>query len=256
MTRSDNIPPIADRGILLACDMDQEWMLKWWWDNYSRHNDLPVHFIDMDLSANMRKWCAQVGTISPLSHKLPYTGEPTEEDKARWESIYAGPILTLRKKMLLKPYALEQSPFTKTLYLDNDTQVLTSLQPLFELDTPFAICPEPIYAQSLDDAKGVIESGHPLYNSGVTLYTKGTPILNQWIDLTNRANHKYMGDENVLTDVIYNHSHTPYHLDPIWNWRPSQGENPHARIIHHVASHGKRTIRRMLPPTQPRQHPE
>ena len=41
---------IFPKGIIVASDMQQEWLLPWWWEHYTRFNSFPVAFIDFGMS--------------------------------------------------------------------------------------------------------------------------------------------------------------------------------------------------------------
>lgn len=55
------------KGILVGCDQNQEWLLSWWWDQYSAHNSYPVVFVDFGMSKTGVAWCNERGTCIPQS---------------------------------------------------------------------------------------------------------------------------------------------------------------------------------------------
>ena len=53
-------------GVIVGSDANHEWLLVWWWENYSRFNSLPVAFVDFGMSPESRKWCQERGLIVDL----------------------------------------------------------------------------------------------------------------------------------------------------------------------------------------------
>lgn len=52
-----------NKGVLVGADQKQEWLLLWWWKNYSEENELPVCFVDFGMSEKGRKWCQKRGQL-------------------------------------------------------------------------------------------------------------------------------------------------------------------------------------------------
>jgi len=44
-------------GVVVAANGTQEWLLKWWWDHYSKNSDFPVTFFDLGKSKSARNFC-------------------------------------------------------------------------------------------------------------------------------------------------------------------------------------------------------
>ncbi len=68
---------IGGDGILTGCDQNQEWMLKWWWENYTACNQFPVTFVDFGMTASAKKWCEKHGTVT--SFALPDNFFPNKD---------------------------------------------------------------------------------------------------------------------------------------------------------------------------------
>jgi len=41
---------VSDKRTYRSCDKGQQWLLPWWWEQYSAHNSYPVVFVDFGLS--------------------------------------------------------------------------------------------------------------------------------------------------------------------------------------------------------------
>ena len=48
-------------GVVVGSDIGSEWMLEWWFNNYSKHNDFPVTFVDYGMSLEASRWCEERG---------------------------------------------------------------------------------------------------------------------------------------------------------------------------------------------------
>ena len=44
-------------GVIVGSDYSQEWLLPWWWENYTKHNRYPVTFVDFGLSQEPIELC-------------------------------------------------------------------------------------------------------------------------------------------------------------------------------------------------------
>jgi len=186
------------KGILVGCDASQTWLFPWWWKNYSAHNNHPVFFVDFE----------------QISLSVP------KVENKEWEAIYGPDLHDARKSWFKKPAALLLSPFEKTIWIDLDCEILAPIDPLFDYNLAFA-----------RDCNGG-------YNSGVIVYTKNSPLIQNWALTAQHSSHLYMGDQNMLPE-----DPAIEELPPEYNWRMSQGLNPSARIIHWVGSWGKTFIR-------------
>src|SRR5689334_9119639 len=62
-------------GVIVGCDLYQEWLLLWWWSHYSSHNAIPVAFVDMGMSEEGALWCKERGEYIKLQ-EIPYQEPP------------------------------------------------------------------------------------------------------------------------------------------------------------------------------------
>lgn len=78
-------------GILVGSNARQEWLLSWWWENYRRHNNDPVSFVDFGLSAEKKEWCKERGRLISLRMPPLFVKDRDEVDTAlveEWESRF------------------------------------------------------------------------------------------------------------------------------------------------------------------------
>lgn len=223
-------------GILVGTDKTQEWLLPWWWERYSAHNTLPVAFVDFGMSDEARQWCEARGQC--LDAPAPFALTPhthfAEDKRRRWEARCGDSIWHFRAAWFRKPTAFQRTPFDITCWLDLDCEVRCNLSSLFgELDdADLAMAPEPAYVQQKDDAYGFLLPGEVSYNSGVVVFRKGAKILREWVELARGCNELFISDQNALSRAIYLHEPPFKELSAQWNWSPSVGESPEARIVH------------------------
>ena len=235
-------------GILVASDEKSEWLLPWWWARYSRRNALPVCFVDLGLSHFGRTFCKEKGLLCPLNIEQPCAlkEQLPQLQAARWETIYGKELWEMRPAWFKKPHALDQTPFEKTLWLDLDCEVLGPLEPLFERyqSDAFVIAPETEGAFLAEEAKGELLPGEVLYNSGVILYHKQSPIIEALKTAAPLRSSEVWGDQQLLSRIVHEQQFPITPLDENYNWRMARGLNIHAVIIHWVGNWGKKYIRK------------
>ena len=59
-----------EKGVMVAASKEIEWLLPWWWKNYSYTNFYPVIFVDFGMTVEAKKWCQERGQLIALP-KLP-----------------------------------------------------------------------------------------------------------------------------------------------------------------------------------------
>ncbi len=235
------------KGIIVASDEKQEWLLPWWWDNYSKHNVFPVTFIDFGLSERGKEFCRERGELVELPTIPSDIGskEGAEANLGRfWESIYGSNTWwEKRKAWHKKPVALLQTPYLHTLWLDTDCEVQACLAPLFDQIAKkegLLLCPEPEKAQEYDRERGHIFSDEILFNSGVIGFTRGCSYIEEWARQTLSDHGSYLGDQNLLSRLIYQKKWPVQILDRLYNWRRiNDGKHPDVKITHWVGESGK-----------------
>lgn len=225
------------KGILIGCDQNQQWMLPWWWKHYSQHNNYPVAFVDFGMSAEAKKWCQSKGHWISLDAPKNFVFPKTliaSDLSTEWEKIYGKDLWQEREKWFYKPFALAQTPFDETIWVDLDCEITGSLAPLFHK----------IHVHS--KMALALESEQTIYNSGVIAYHRNSPLLQQWTDLSYRHNDQFLGDQDVLTFIINQENIEVTELPSKYNWVVREGINFEAIILHWAGKWGKEVIRRQV----------
>lgn len=222
------------RGVVVGCDAAQEWLLPMWWSKYSETNNYPVTFVDFGMSSAAFQWCKERGNGVVLNRSADFLSEVSSEKAGKWEGLYKDEIWDLRKQWFKKPFALLLSPYERTVWLDLDCEVLADLSELFEMD--------------LGKEKLALAKELEGYNSGVIAYEKGAYLIQQWADYAITENKEYMGDQNLLSDLILKQKKEVLELPEIYNWRIYANRDavlhPNAKIIHWACPWGKDYLRR------------
>ena len=236
--------PILPKGILVASDQNLEWLLPWWWENYCSSNSLPVTFVDFGMSESARSFCKEHGEL------LDFAFDPTfvkkrenlhPEVNKKWKN-YGKTFWEARDGWFKKPLAMLQTHFAQTLWLDLDCEVLKPLEPIFDLlseEEHFGIVPEPLFYQGGPD----LLFGEVLYNSGVVLFRHGSTLLQTWAQRSLKENAKFLGDQDLLSRIIFEQKIPVVQLPEIYNARLVTGIPFHATIIHWVGNWGKAFLR-------------
>lgn len=222
-------------GIIVGCDLFQEWLLPWWWENYRRHNRYPVAFFDFGLSERMKEWCRERGDLIWLHGIL--VGDREEVRPAlvhEWESLYGDAFWNYREAWFKKPLACLRSPFERSVWLDLDCEVLGSLAFLFQ-----ACLPPSGLALAKDQTVAT-------YNSGVIAFQDGCPIIQEWANQSIEKADVFRGDQDLLSHIIADKKASICELPSIYNWNVGYGANPEAIVCHWLGPAAKNALRNQM----------
>jgi len=229
------------KGVLVGCDQGQEWLLSWWWNRYRVKNNYPVAFVDFGMSEAAKKWCKERGELISLKipSRFPLSKQKVDRVSARsWENRYGESVWQARTSWFKKPFALLQTPFEKTVWMDLDCEVLDSIAGLFRTNG-VALSRETEASQKNEK----LLDGEVLYNSGVIAYKRGAALIQLWAEEALKSNHHFCGDQELLSRLIFKNKLTISEIPERYNWRMSQGFNLHAVIVHWAGLWGKNYIR-------------
>lgn len=237
-------------GILTGCDQNQEWMLPSWWKLYEKTNSLPVTFIDFGMTKSARLWCEKKGTVIEFQIGSSYLKQKEDIPPITakfWERICAGNLWESRPAWFSKPFALLQSPYYQSLWVDLDTHIKKDLYSLFStIDSDFAIAPTSERYKKFSQIVGLHLANEKTYNTGVILFKKDSPVLSKWAENTLHRNGEFLGDENVLNRLLYEEKISVTLLSRLYNWPHFEEDNPDAAIIHFQGAAGKQQQLQML----------
>lgn len=145
--------PVNGCGIVTGTDTNQEWLLPWWWTNYSAYNTLPVVFIDYGMSPKYRDWCSERGRVVRV-------------DIGKVQALQA------------KPLALLRSPFEKTLWMDADCEVMASVQPILDAvgTGVVGVFHDPFYGP----VTATLNRRYVPVTAGLVVYGRDDPMISSW----------------------------------------------------------------------------
>jgi hypothetical protein len=238
----------TEHGVLVASDKRSEWLLPWWWQGYSKHNHLPVCFIDWGLSSSMQKFCQEKGDHIVLSDDVIVPGPSQISSKCvqEWETIYGKSIWQVRKAWFRKPVSMLHSPYQHTLWLDLDCEVLGSIDSLFirHKKDEFVLAEETEGARRMDCSDVFCNKAVKLYNSGVILFKRNSSLLRIWAEKAGSYSSilQDWGDQRLLSRIIFETGLSVVRLEDRYNWRMSRGINIYAVVVHWAGEWGKQFI--------------
>lgn len=238
-----------NQGIITGCNEKYEWMLKTWWYYYSKTNTYPVTFMDFGMSKSARIWCQKRGQV--ISTHLP-PNIPTSKKhiashiQKRWELIYDDPW-ERRKGWFCKPFALSQSPYQQTYWIDIDTFIIKPLTSLFKLSlSQITLLKETTRLNN----PAMYTFGKTLYATSVVGYLTNHPLIQKWGQKTCEWNHKYLRDQDILSQIIYEDKIPVTLLPPLFNAQPHPNIPPDTFIIHFANIAKKELYKKIYHPHQ------
>jgi hypothetical protein len=235
---------IKEKGMLIACDAEQEWILPWWWHYYAMHNSLPVTFVDIGMSEEAKQWCRQRGELVSLHVHFPYWKEKDEMDPqaiALWQQVFGEGFWSSRRAWFSKPFALLLTPYRQTLWVDLDCQVQGDLSTLFQEEIAVGLCPWASGAEMRWRDQGFF-ADEVIYNGGVILYRHKDPLIVHWAQGALTRAEQFTTDDHLLSRIIHEKSYPIYSLPRTYNAHYAIDTLADARIIHYCGPGGKELI--------------
>ena len=212
-----------DRCFITGCDSNTEWMLKWFVENYCKHNDTPIVFADFGVTQEMRSWIYQAREFAQII-------DPPKQSAGGW---------------FYKPVSLLASPCIETCWIDTDIHVLGDLSGIFKYVENDKLA-------MVEDKPWSKRRGETWHNSGVVAIRGKPPILKKWVDEC-RKNAR-VGDQEVLHEIVrINPMMRLMHISDvpnIYNWLRLQlidgQDSPNKLCMHWTGQKGKDQIRKMM----------
>jgi hypothetical protein len=199
------------KGVVVACNQAQEWILPWWLANYLQHNSHPVAFADLGMSQQMRKWCESKGTLITF---------PT-----RISNPFYGKVMSIL-----------HSPFRKTLWCDNDVEIRGPVDEWFNNLNEVMVCEDPFSPWKSND--------QPI-NSGMLSVVHGDDAIQRWMEIMLRLNSK---EDQSCLNMLWAQRRDLFCLLPsTMNWLRLMGSPPKDAIaVHWTGPVGKDEIKRQI----------
>lgn len=228
-------------GILVGGDSRQEWLLPWWWEKYTRHNDYPVTFVDFGLSKEKKQWCEKRGNLISLRFPPLFVKDAEEVDptlRQSWEERYPDGFWDSRSAWFKKAGSCLASPYEKTVWIDLDCEIVRPLQGIEKWADLKGI------AMALD--VGAPSLQYPVYNSGVIVFRKNHPLIEEWAKQSLCSNHRFRSDQDLLSWIIADKGFELQELPPLYNWGIGYGEQDEVVIYHWMGDAAKSALRNRL----------
>lgn len=243
---------VDEKGVLTGCDETYEWMLKWWWKHYRKHNDYPVSFCDFGMSKSARIWCASKGEVISVSLPKNFMNGVDPSLKEKWKSLYPYDVWASRRIWFNKPIFLSYAPFKRAVWIDIDCEVRKTISLLFKLlesaskglivseDTPNAILAR--------KKCGLLLPGETAHSTGVMAFTKDSPIIKKWVDNCLERNHLFFSEQDALSRTIFEGNFEVPPIPRAYNYFPHAQfphQNDEIAIFHYPFAEGKNDILKM-----------
>lgn len=226
-------------GIIVGSDANQEWLLPWWWERYSKHNTYPVAFFDFGMSEEGLAWCAERGRICELTSRIFPLKPLSETLKQCICDPNPSNTAAIRSAWFKKTLAFLQSPFPFTCWIDLDCEIRGHLGPLFRtLDggADIGIVQELEGVEKKSRRAGLLFPDEKSYNTGVVVFRQSAGILEKSAELALKDNDQFLSDQEALSRTIYLYRPQIVEMSPLFNWNITQGTHPDALILHYVST--------------------
>lgn len=212
-----------------------ELFLPWWFDHIQKHNTLPVAIIDYGLSEFGKRVAQNIGL---LIEKKPISIDECQEAPSKAFPTFRHEA---RKLYMYKPFGLASSPFEHTIWLDVDCKVRCDLTQMF--DTPgFKIALTSVDGQKWAQEHQVFSAADtPLFNTGVLVVEKNSPVLQSWCNKTLQDSASYVLEDVLLSELIATENLPITILPSTYNthWKCADTTT---KIVHFMNHYGKAVI--------------
>src|SRR5690606_28348364 len=138
------------------------------------------------------------GELIPLLVVDDFVAEREEiatELVSDWEKSFSKKFWPSRNAWFKKSLACLQSPFQRTIWCDLDCEIRGSIEPLFA----YSEHPSGIALRREDPRESL---SYPVYNSGVIVFQRNLPLIEEWARQSFEKNHEFCGDQDLLSHLI------------------------------------------------------
>ena len=247
LTNWDNSFQEGGCGVITGCDNNHEWMLKWWWENYSKHNSYPVTIFDFGMTLSAKIWCEQHFRVIPFNF---FSIEPQKnlsfKGQKIWEKLYGPTVWKARANWFKKPFVFLKTPYNKTVWLDIDCQVLKPIDFLFNINSSIGMAYEVERFTKKFKKYRLLLPNEEIFNTGVVSYLRGESLISEWAKRTISEYHLFLGDQDIISRIIYEKNVFVTLLPENYNRRPRDGVTSDTYILHFVCNGGKAYLLKTL----------
>ncbi len=167
------------RAVYTLSDGNYDTLLPWWYENLSRHNDLPVVVFDLGVSEEIKRWAG---------HRIRFVKIPRLPVDPPHGSV-------------VKPFALVAANAERGLFLDLDCEVRGDLAPLFAA-----------HGRGLSLERDPVPTGQfkeqftaSYYNTGVIGFGGVEPLIRFWAIKSGTLLSTARSDREVLNMLAPNY---------------------------------------------------
>lgn len=164
---------IFPKAFLIGCDVNTEWMLEWFLENYKLYNSTPIVFADFGVSPSVAKMLDNDTLIATRMSMNANRG----------------------KNWFLKPESMYFAPVKKCVWLDVDIHIKENIEDIFDLLVPNKL-------NMVADHFWTSHRGEQWHNSGVVGFIDKPVILREWASAIAKGNHGQVGDQEVLHAML------------------------------------------------------
>lgn len=219
---------LFNKAFLTGCDETTEWMLPWFLENYSRHNDTPLVFANFGVSKDCLKAIKGKSKNNPIKHII----DMTKQEEKGWFK---------KPKSMLETSKLCEY----TCWIDTDFEILSDMSSIFKYV-------EENRLGMVEDKPWSARRGETWHNSGIVAFKDTPMVLHQWVQLVKDT--PTVGDQETLHLMLREHPlQRKIYITDIpneYNWLRIQlldGHNSNRKkAIHWTGQKGKDKIRSLM----------
>ncbi|OGN61834.1 MAG: hypothetical protein A3F40_02360 [Chlamydiae bacterium RIFCSPHIGHO2_12_FULL_27_8] len=245
---------LEKRGILVCLNQKCEWMFLWWYKNVRKFSNLPIMFVDLGMSNDAKSFCKKNGHYFDGRDFVSYFEKikPSENLLTFLNNHYPKSIFEIRTYWFSKALASIYTIFEETLFLDLDLRVNYPLENIFSNieKKDLALC----YAADVDLGMffyyKLISIDEKIYNSGVIVYKHNSEIILKWSKKAFEESFEFLGDQDVLSRVIYENNSDINILSDKWNYKFKGDEENDVYINHYMGGPNKINLFKEIYPNE------
>jgi len=235
-----------EQGIMIAADRKLQSLIPVWHGYYQRVMDLPVAFVDFGVDEEYAAYCRRNFHYIALEVEGKRDLKTPDALADIWENLMPNHSKR-REAWFKKPLACQLTPFQRTLWLDVDCAVLKPVNELFDH-------PKEVLGLVAEDEKfqfslhvsGLTAFDEITYNSGVILFDRLNPVMRLWSEKARSESHLFMGDQDLLSRVIYETGGEVESLPSIYNHLVRFKRQKGIKILHYAGLEKYKMIKNLL----------